>query len=74
MAGGVDVGTLQFSAPNYIFNVDAGAVNINGQGVIASLANAPTFNVVSTVGATPAIDFNNSSSAGTAQFILGQVR
>ena len=28
---------------------------------------------MSTVGATPAIDFNNSSSAGTAQFILGQV-
>ena len=71
MAGAVAVGTLQFTAPNYVFNVDA-SVNINGTGVDASLANAPTFNVVSTVGGTPAINFNNFSSAGTAKFILGQ--
>jgi hypothetical protein len=68
---GVSVGTLQFNAPNYIFDVP-GNSTINGQGVIG-LANAATFNVVSTVGATPAIDFNGTSSAGTAQIILGQV-
>ena len=73
MAGGVAVGTLQFNAPNYTFDLPFGGTTINGQGVIASLANAPTFNVLSTVGGTPAIDFNNSSSAGTAQIILGQV-
>jgi autotransporter-associated beta strand protein len=72
MAGAVTVGTLQFNAPNYIFNVDAASVNINGQGIIG-LANAATFNIVSTVGATPALDFNGTSSAGTAHFILGQV-
>jgi autotransporter-associated beta strand protein len=73
MAGAVAVGTLEFTAPNYVFNVDAASVNINGSGVQAALpANAPTFNVVSTVGATPAINFNNFSSAGTAKFILGQ--
>ena len=64
---------MHFGAPNYVFNVDAASVNINGQGVfVVGPANAPTFNVVSTVGATPAINFNNSSSAGTAKFILGQ--
>ena len=73
MAGNVAVGNLQFTAPNYVFNVDAASVNINGIGVVASPANAPTFNVVSTVGATPAINFNNFSSAGAAKFSLGQV-
>jgi hypothetical protein len=71
-AGVVEVGALQFLAPNYIFINDAGAIRINGTGVDASLANAPTFNVVSTVGATPAIDFNNSSSAGTAKSFLAK--
>ncbi len=69
-AGGVAVGTLSLGA-NYIFDVP-GNSTINGQGVIG-LANAATFNIVSTVGATPALDFNGTSSAGTAQFILGQV-
>jgi autotransporter-associated beta strand protein len=74
MAGVVDVGALQFNAPNYIFNV-LGATRINGTGVDASLANAPTFSVISGAGGNSgfAIDFNNSSSAGTARFILGQV-
>ncbi len=72
MAGGVAVGTLSFNAANYTFDVLNG-LTINGNGVIGSFANAPTFNVVSTVGATPAIQFNGTSSAGTAQFILGQV-
>ena len=48
-------------------------VNINGQGVIGPSANLATFNIVSTVGGTPAFDFNDSSSAGTANFVLGQV-
>ena len=72
MAGGVAVGTLQFNAPNYTFDVPFGGTTINGQGVIG-LANAATFNVMSTVGGTPAIDFTGGSSAGTAQIILGQV-
>jgi hypothetical protein len=46
-----------------------GGTTINGQGVIG-LANAATFNVMSTVGGTPAIDFTGGSSAGTAQIIL----
>jgi outer membrane autotransporter protein len=72
MAGGVAVGTLQFNAPNYTFDVLG--LTINGTGVNASLANAPTFNVIGTPAqSTPAIDFNNSSSAGTAKFILGQI-
>ena len=72
MADTVEVGALQFTAPNYIFNLDHVSTTIDGAGVIG-LANAATFNVVSTVGATPAINFNNFSSAGTAHFILGQV-
>ena len=44
MAGGVAVGTLEFTAPNYVFNVQT-AVNINGSGVSAGLQTAPTFNV-----------------------------
>jgi hypothetical protein len=73
MAGGVAVGTLQFNAPNYTFDALDG-LTINGNGVNASLANAPTFNVIGTpFHSTPAIDFNGTSSAGTAQIILGQV-
>ncbi len=74
-AGGVAVGTLLFSAPNYTFTFDNfGSMTINGTGVIAaSPASAPTFNIVSTVGGTPSLNFNNSSSAGTAQYVLGQV-
>lgn len=72
MAGGVAVGTLQFNAPNYTFDVLDG-LTINGNGVNASLANAPTFNVIGTPGhSTPAINFNGTSSAGTAQIFLGQ--
>ena len=74
MDGGVDVGTLNFTAPNYTFDVPDEHI-INGQGIIARLANAATFNIMSTVGATPgwAFDFNGTSSAGTAHFVLGQV-
>jgi autotransporter-associated beta strand protein len=72
MAGGVAVGTLSFNAPNYTFDVPDG-LTINGNGVIASPANAPTFNVIGAPGhSTPAINFNGTSSAGTAQIILGQ--
>ena len=46
MAGAVDVGTLQFTAPNYTFDV-LGSTNINGIGIQALPANAPTFNVIS---------------------------
>ena len=71
--GGVNVGTLQFNAPNYTFDAPDG-LTINSNGVNASLANAPTFNVIGTPGhSTPAINFNNFSSAGTAQIILGQI-
>src|SRR5271165_6938462 len=69
--GGVSVGTLQFNAPNYTFDVPD-ALAINGTGINASLANAPTFNVIGTPGhSTPPINFNNFSSAGTAQIVLG---
>src|SRR5271166_2379499 len=47
--GGVSVGTLQFNAPNYTFDVPD-ALAINGTGINASLANAPTFNVIGTPG------------------------
>ena len=70
--GGVSVGTLQFNAPNYTFEA-LDSVSINGNGVNASLANAPTFNVIgSGFHSTPAINFNGGSSAGTAQIVLGQ--
>jgi autotransporter-associated beta strand protein len=71
--GTVSVGTLQFNAPNYTFNApDSMTINVNG--INASLANAPTFNVIGFgEHSTPAIVFNNSSSAGTAQIILGQI-
>ena len=45
MAGGVAVGTLQFNAPNYTFNALERTTS-TAHGVIASLANAPTFNVI----------------------------
>ena len=71
--GGVSVGTLQFNAPNYTFDApDSMTINVNG--INASLANAPTFNVIGFgEHSTPAIVFNNSSSAGTAQVVLGQI-
>ena len=75
MAGTVAVGTLQFTAPNYTFDV-LGSTNINGIGIQARPANAPTFNVISGCGwrnSGFAINFNGISSAGTAKFILGQV-
>ena len=50
---GVSVGTLNFTAANYIFDVPNNT-SINGQGIIG-LANAATFNIVSTVGATPGV-------------------
>jgi hypothetical protein len=39
MAGDVAVGTLTFTAPNYIFNV-LGSTNINGTGVDANLVTS----------------------------------
>ena len=74
MDGGVNVGALEFTftPKNYIFDVSSNT-SINGQGVIGPLANAATFNIVSTVGGTPGFDFNGTSSAGTAHFVLGQV-
>ena len=74
MAGAVAVGTLRFTAPNYTFDV-LGSTNINGIGIQALPANAPTFNVISGAGGNSgfAINFNGISTAGTAKFILGQV-
>src|SRR5271166_1039888 len=69
--GGATIEALQFNAPNYTFNIPD-ALAINGTGINASLANAPTFNVIGTPGhSTPPINFNNFSSAGTAQIVLG---
>ena len=74
MDGGVNVGALEFTftPKNYIFDVSSNT-SINGQGVIGPFANLATFNIVSTVGGTPGFDFNGTSSAGTAHFVLGQV-
>jgi hypothetical protein len=72
--GGASVGTLQFNAPNYTFDVLDNLTISGGSGINASLANSPTFNVIGTgFHSTPAIDFSGGSSAGTAQIILGQV-
>jgi hypothetical protein len=75
MAGGVDVGALQFTAPNYTFDVPHGLI-INGSGVNASLANAPTFSVIAIPGDPgTSIIFDSAtatSSAGTAKIVLGQ--
>ena len=70
--GGAQVGALQFNAPGYIF--ETLGMNINGAGVDATSTNAPTFNVIGGphgVG-TPTMVFNGTSSAGTAQIVLGQ--
>ena len=52
VSAGLPVGTLQFNAPNYTFDVGAGStgqdLTINGVGISASPANAPTFNVIGT--------------------------
>jgi autotransporter-associated beta strand protein len=73
MAGGVAVGALSFVAPNYSFDV-VNSLTINGQGVQTSLPNVAMFTVIgSGFNSTPSITFNNSSTAGTAQFILGEV-
>ena len=78
VVAGVAVGTLQFTAPNYLFDLGAGStgqdLTINGNGVNASLANAPTFNVIGTPNhSTPTMVFNGASSAGTAQIIAGNI-
>jgi autotransporter-associated beta strand protein len=73
--GGASVGTLQFNAPNYTFDVLDSLTISGGIGISATtLANSPTFNVIGTgFHSTPAIDFFGNSTAGTAQIILGQV-
>ena len=76
MDGGVNVGALEFvfTPKNYIFDVSSNT-SINGRKASPSVAfaNLATFNIVSTVGGTPGFDFNGTSSAGTAHFVLGQV-
>ena len=72
------VGTLVFNGPNYTFDFGAGStgqdLTINGNGVNASLANAPTFNVIGAPNhSTPAMVFDGASSAGTANIVAGQV-
>ena len=54
------VQNLTFTAPGYTLNVQD-ALTINGSGVTASLANAPTFNVTA-----PQLVFAGSSTAGPA--------
>ena len=68
---GASAGALQFTAPGYTFN-NSTSLDINGTGINASLGDRPTFTVIGVPEtATPPINFNNMSSAGTAQIILG---
>ena len=62
-AAPTDIQNLSFNAPNYTFNLDpiSDQVTITGTGILASPANAPTFNV-----SFPALVFSNSSTAGPA--------
>ena len=58
------VGAMQFSAPNYTFELTSAVhtIAITGVGIqAADPANAPTFNV-----SFPALEFANSSTAGPA--------
>jgi hypothetical protein len=67
------VGQVRFLGPGYVFNLDK-QLTITGPGIVGPAANAPTFNVIGNpANSTPSISFNNLSSAGTAQFILGQI-
>jgi outer membrane autotransporter protein len=69
---GANIGTLQFNAPNFVFNAQDG-LTINDSGIVASAANAPTFNVIGpstgSPGTTPTMIFNRASSAGTANIV-----
>ena len=60
-AAPIDIQNLSFNAPNYTFdlNLISDQVTISGTGIIASPANAPTFNV-----SFPALLFANASTAG----------
>ena len=76
VVAGVAIGTLQFNAPTYTFDVGAGStgedLTINGNGVSADPANAPTFNVIGTPEhSTPAMTFKGTSSAGAANIVAG---
>ena len=64
MAGGVTIDALQFDAPNYIFDVPNG-LTINGTGIAASVANAPTFNVNSV--SSPGIQAPRSCSTAVVR-------
>jgi hypothetical protein len=59
------IGTpLQFNAPRYIFDQSGPQVTIDGNGISASIANAPAFDVRSEAH----LFFTNSSTAGPATF------
>ena len=64
-AAAATVQTLSINAPNYSFNLigpfGTTPIAISGTGIIASLSNAPTFNVPG-----PELLFTNSSTAGPA--------
>jgi hypothetical protein len=82
---GASVGALQFNAPGYVFNFPS--LLITGSGIQATPANAPTFNSPnggpaftnsSTAGPASinvfgegAVDFHNTSKAGTATMTAG---
>ena len=70
----VHVGTLQFNAPNYTFDVSTCDLTINGTGIKASLANSADVQCHRyRNNSTPPMVFNGSSSAGTAKIVAGEV-
>jgi fibronectin-binding autotransporter adhesin len=63
----VSVGNLNFNAPGYVVSgVDASMI-VTDNGINAGPGNSPTFNFVN----TNALNFRNTSTAGTAQITAG---
>ena len=59
------IGTLQFQAPGY--TVETTALDITGNGIQASMPNAPNLNFFN----SGAVDFQGTSTAGPAKITLG---
>ena len=59
------IGTLQFQVPGY--TLETAALNITGDGIQATLPNAPNLNFFS----SGAVDFQGTSTAGPAKITAG---
>ena len=63
----VTIGNLNFDAPGYAISGVSASMIITANGISAGSANSPTFDFVN----TNALNFRNTSTAGTAQITAG---